>query len=336
MPFKVYSAKSQGAKLEATSFDPGPIKPDHVEVAVTHCGICHSDLAMIENEWGFSPYPVVPGHEVVGTVAAVGANVSHLKVGQRVGVGWYSGSCHQCEWCTSGEHALCGTAESTIVGRFGGFADRVRCDAMFAIPVPEGLDSETAAPLLCAGITVFNPLVKFNVSPTARVGVVGIGGLGHLALQFARAWGCRVVAFTSTGAKAEEAKKFGAEEIVNSRDPKELDAAANSLDVILNTVGAAIDWQRYINALRPTGTFVVLGAATSNIEVSPFSLIMGRKSIVGNPSGGPADIARMFHFARHHGVKAQTERFPMTKVNEALAHLKADKARYRIVLDAAA
>ncbi|HVZ93885.1 MAG TPA: NAD(P)-dependent alcohol dehydrogenase [Phycisphaerales bacterium] len=336
MPFRVYAANRQNSALEPTSFDPGPLKPDDVDIQVTHCGICHSDLAMLENEWGMSKYPVVPGHEVIGTVAALGSNVSHLKPGQRVGLGWYSATCRHCEWCESGEHALCQTAESTIINRFGGFADRVRCSAYCAVPIPEGLDSENAAPLLCAGITVFNPFVKFNFSPMARVGVVGIGGLGHLALQFARAWGCRVVAFTSTGAKADEAKKFGAEEIINSRDPKDLDAAAGSLDVILNTVGAAIDWQRYVNALRPKGTLVVLGASTTNLEVSPFSLIMARRSIAGNPSGGPGDIARMLQFAKHHGIKAQTERFPMTRVNEALAHLKADKARYRIVLDASA
>lgn len=332
---RAYAAKSQAAHLEPHEYRPGPLGPTQVEIAVTHCGICHSDLAMIENEWGMSQYPVVPGHEVIGTISAMGSAVSHVALGQRVGLGWFSNACRSCEWCMSGEHALCLSSESTILGRFGGFADRVRCDAMYAIPVPEGLDSQTAAPLLCAGITVFNPLVKFNISPTARVGVVGIGGLGHLALQFARAWGCRVAAFTSTGAKAEEARSFGAQEIINSRDPGELDAAANSFDVILNTVGAAIDWQRYINALRPKGTFVVLGAATSNIEVSPFSLILGRKSIVGNPTGGPADIARMFEFARRHGVKAKTELFPMSKINDALAHLKADKARYRIVLTAA-
>jgi uncharacterized zinc-type alcohol dehydrogenase-like protein len=199
-----YAVKQPGGRLERIAYDPVALGPDQVEIDVIACGVCHSDLSMVNSEWGEVGYPLVPGHEVVGTVAQRGANVKHLNIGDRVGLGWFSGSCMVCNQCLSGTHNLCPTREQTIVGRHGGFADRVRCQAEWATPLPAGIDIRKAGPLFCGGITVFNPLLQFDVRPTHRVGVIGIGGLGHLALQFLNKWGCEVTAFTSSDAKRDE------------------------------------------------------------------------------------------------------------------------------------
>ncbi|MGC8697725.1 MAG: alcohol dehydrogenase catalytic domain-containing protein, partial [Halothiobacillus sp.] len=174
---KAYAVFEAGGELKPFEYDPGSLKANEVEINVEHCGICHSDLSMMDNEWGISQYPLVPGHEVIGTIGAVGAEVTHLHLGQRVGLGWHSGYCMSCETCLSGDHNLCSTAESTIVSHHGGFADKVRAQAVSVIPLPASLDAASAGPLFCGGITVFNPLVQFDVAPTARVGVIGIGGL---------------------------------------------------------------------------------------------------------------------------------------------------------------
>ncbi|MGB3492125.1 MAG: alcohol dehydrogenase catalytic domain-containing protein, partial [Elainellaceae cyanobacterium] len=178
-----YAAQNKGDKLQPFEYDPGELGADEVEIDVEYCGICHSDISMLDNDWGMSQYPIVPGHEVVGKVAAVGSQVKNLSLGQTVGLGWFSGSCMYCEWCLSGDQNLCQTAEGTIVGRFGGFADKVRAKAVWTVPIPKGLDSSKVGPLFCGGITVFNPLLQLNLKPTDRVGVIGIGGLGHMALQ---------------------------------------------------------------------------------------------------------------------------------------------------------
>src|SRR5271169_4137948 len=219
---KCYAAHAKGAKLEPFEFDPGPLRDDQVEIKVAYCGICHSDLSMIDNDFGWSAFPLVPGHEAVGTITAVGDHVKHLRVGQAAGLGWFSGSCMFCPQCMGGNHNLCPTVESTIIGRHGGFANRVRCQAAWAVPLPEKLDAAKAGPLFCAGITVFNPMAQFGVKPTDRVGVIGIGGLGHLALQFLNKWGCEVVAFTSSEAKRQDALKFGAHDTVSSRDSAQM------------------------------------------------------------------------------------------------------------------
>jgi len=212
-----WAAPSAGSTLERIEFTPGPLGPEQVELRVESCGICHSDLSMIDNEWGQSVYPLVAGHEAVGIVEQAGEQVKGVKVGDRVGLGWFSGSCMACKTCLSGNHNLCAEGEQTIVGRHGGFADRVRCHWSWAIPVPDGVDATKAGPLFCGGITVFGPIAHFGVRPTDRVGVVGIGGLGHLALQFLDKWGCHVTAFTSSESKAGEARRLGADAVVDPR-----------------------------------------------------------------------------------------------------------------------
>lgn len=332
-PFKAYAATAAHRPLTPFEFDPGPLRPEQVEIQVSHCGICHSDLSMIDNEWGMSSYPFVPGHEVVGTVVAAGGQTKRVKVGDRVGLGWFSGSCLACAPCLEGDHNLCLNVEQTMIGRQGGFADRVRCDWVWAVPLPAGIEAEKAGPLFCGGITVFNPIVQCGVKATDRVGVIGIGGLGHMALQFLHKWGCEVTAFTSSDAKRDEALKLGAHHTVSSRDAAQLERVAGSLDFILSTVNVALDWQAIMNALAPRGRLHVVGAVPEPIPVAVFPLVLGQKSLSGSPLGSPATTAKMLEFCERHRVAPITEKFPMSRVNEALDHLRAGKARYRIVLE---
>jgi len=329
-----YAAKAAGKALEAFTYEPGALGADEVDIAVEYCGICHSDLSVVDNEWGISRYPVVPGHEVIGKVAALGSNAKGLKVGQRVGVGWYSDSCMHCDQCVGGSHHLCAGGQATIVGHHGGFGSHIRAHWTWAIPLPEGLDAASAGPLLCGGMTVFSPLLNFGVTPTSRVGVVGIGGLGHMALMFARAWGCDVTAFSSTAGKTEELMKMGAHRVVNSRNSTEIKAIAGTLDLIVVTVNVSLDWEAYVNALAPRGRLHVVGAVLEPIPVSAFSLIVGEKHVSGSPTGSPANMRAMLKFAARHGISPVTELYPMSRVNDALQHLREGKARYRVVLEA--
>ena len=243
-----YAVREKAGQLSPFEYTLGEIGSDQVDIEVESCGICHLDIAMIDDEWGMSHYPIVPGHEVVGTIIAAGSHVKNLNVGQQVGLGWYSGSCMHCHSCLSGDHNLCATAEQTIVGRHGGFADIVRCNAEWAIALPDTIDARNAGPLFCGGITVFNPIVQFDVRPTQRVGVIGIGGLGHLALQFLNKWACEVTAFSSSPGKESEAKRMGAHHVVNSKDSTAMQAMAGRFDFILNTTNANLDWPSYVNA----------------------------------------------------------------------------------------
>ena len=329
---KAYAAFAAGEKLQPFEYDPGPLADDEVEIAVEHCGICHSDLSMLDNEWGMTSYPLVPGHEVVGRVAANGAQVSGLQVGDRVGLGWHAGYCMSCPSCLAGDHNLCSTAKMTIVGRHGGFADKVRAQAASVFILPPDLDADSAGPLFCGGITVFSPLVEFGIEPTARVAVIGIGGLGHLALKFLNAWGCEVTAFTSSAAKKAEALEFGAHHTIDSRDPAALKAAAGSFDLILSTVNVKLDWNAYLGTLRPKGRLHFVGATLEPLDLGVFALIGGQRSVSGSPVGSPTNIARMLEFAARHRISPTVERFPFDQVNAAMDRLRSGQARYRIIL----
>ena len=327
-----YAALEPQGKLQPFTYEPAPLGEEQVEIAVEYCGICHSDLSMLNNDWGFTQYPFVPGHEVVGTVVAVGDRVKTTQVGQKVGAGWFSHSCMTCEWCLSGNQNLCPTAEGIIVGRHGGFADRVRVNEEWAIPLPEGINLETTGPLLCGGITVFNPLIQCGVKPTDKVGVIGIGGLGHMAIAFLNAWGCEVTAFSSSADKEAEVKAMGAKHFVNSRDPEALKAAANSLDFLLSTVNVDLDWMSYLATLRPKGKFHIVGITPNPVPVPILPLALGQKSISSSPLGSPITTRTMLDFAVRHHLDPIVEVFPMEQVNEAFERLKQGKARYRLVL----
>jgi len=327
-----YAVNESGAKFEAFNYELGDLGSHEVDIDVLYCGICHSDLSMLNNEWGMTEFPFVGGHEIIGTIKAVGADVTHLTEGMAVGLGWHSNYCGHCASCSSGDENLCAGAEGTIVARHGGFADKVRADAEAVIPVPEGLDLQSAGPLLCGGITVFNPMLQFDVKSTDKVGVIGIGGLGHIALKFLNAWGCEVTAFTSSDAKRKEALQLGAHHTLNSRDASEIEAAAYQFDYLISTVNVKLDWNLYLNTLKPKGRLHFVGATLEPLDVSAMSLIMGQRSISGSPVGSPASIVKMFDFANLHQIQPQIELFPMDKINEAFEHLESGKARYRIVL----
>jgi len=319
--------------LLAFRYDPGELGPQEVEIEITHCGVCHSDLHLIANDWGISQYPFIPGHEIVGSVKSLGADVHSLELGQRVGLGWQSNSCGACEWCTQGMENLCLTAEATCVHRNGGYANQVRANARFVVPIPDAIDSAHAAPLLCAGITAYNPLRTHGVNPSSRVGVVGIGGLGHIAIQFARVFGAEVTAFSTSAAKEEEARALGAHNFVNTRETKAMKEIAASQDLIISTVNADQDWAVFVQALRPTGTLCFVGVPPSPVTTSAFPLITGMRSITGNPTGSPYRLREMLDVAARHGVKAQIESFPMAKANDAIDKVKKNKVRYRAVLE---
>jgi uncharacterized zinc-type alcohol dehydrogenase-like protein len=321
-----------GATLLPYKYTVEEIGPHEVQVKITHCGVCHSDVHLIDNDWGISKYPFIPGHEIVGTVTEVGSEVRDRKVGERVGIGWQADSCGICEWCRKGDEHLCTKSQPTCIGRNGGYADAIRVNSRFAIPVPAALESENVAPLLCGGITVYSPLRNLLARPSSRVGVIGIGGLGHMGLQFARAFGCEVTAFSTSKDKEAEARTLGAHHFVNTRDTGEVKAVAGSFDLILSTVSADQDFQSFVNALRPKGTLVVLGAAPSPMQISAFSLLAGQKAVAGSPTGSPSDIHEMLDVAARHGVKAITEKFAMKDANKAVERVKKNQVRYRAVL----
>jgi len=331
-PVNAYAAVSAKGSLEPFQYELPEIGPEQVDVQVAYCGICHSDLSMLDNDWGMTQYPFVPGHEVVGTVVRAGELVKSVQVGDSVGVGWFSSSCMHCNSCMSGNHHLCSHNEQTIVGRFGGFADLVRCHWAWATPLPAKLDASKAGPLFCGGITVFNPIIKAGVQPTARVGVIGIGGLGHLALQFLNKWGCEVTAFTSSPGKEEEALQMGAHHVVNSRDDDAMNKLAGSLDFILNTTNVSLNWPAYLAALAPKGVLHTVGAVLEPMAIPAFSLIGGEKSVAGSPLGSPALTRTMLEFCVRHNILPVTEDYNLEDVNEALENLRAGQARYRIVL----
>jgi uncharacterized zinc-type alcohol dehydrogenase-like protein len=333
MNIDAWVATAAKEKLVRQQIDLGPLGDEEVEVRVEQCGLCHSDLSMLGNDWGWSRFPAVFGHEVVGTVVDVGRAAQAVKVGQKVGVGWTAESCMHCRQCLSGEHHLCAQAVPTIVGHRGGFASRVRAHWAWTMPLPDRLDAAESGPLLCAGVTVFGPLAAF-ARPTSRVGVVGIGGLGHLAVKFAAAFGCDVTAFTSSEGKFQEARGFGAHQAVSSRDPEAIKKRAGTLDLILVTANARLDWDSLFGALAPNGRLHFVGAVLEPIPVGAFSLIAGQKNLSGSPVGSIVGTATMLDFAARHRITPQTEHFPMSRVNEAIERLEAGKARYRIILDA--
>jgi alcohol/geraniol dehydrogenase (NADP+) len=332
-----WAASTPGGKFEPFQYEPAPLGPEEVDIQVEHCGICHSDLSMLNNDWGITTYPFVPGHEAIGRVVALGdiAKTKGLTIGQRVGVGWSNSACLHCDNCLRGEYAMCtNSGKATIVNNHGAFAQQVRSHWVWAVPIPDGVDAAAAGPLLCGGITVFAPLLDGNVLPTHKVGVFGIGGLGHMAVKFLKAWGCEVTAFTSNSSKFEEARSLGATHTASSTDPAELKKLAGSLDFIVVTANASLDWDSIISLLKHGGKLHIVGAVLEPIPVHAMALIMGKKSVSGSPAGNRSQTDQMLRFAAQHNIAPQVEYFPMSKVNEAMEHLKTGKARYRIVLNA--
>ncbi|GHA00275.1 alcohol dehydrogenase [Arenicella chitinivorans] len=330
---QAYAAFEPKGELNPFEYDPGALAPNDVEINVEYCGICHSDLSVLDSDWGKTAYPMVPGHEVVGTIGQVGDQVQGVEVGDYVGLGWHAGYCDHCALCDSGDHNLCQQSQATIIGRHGGFADKVRAAANSVVKLPNGLDPKSAGPLFCGGITVFNPLVQYAVRPTAKVGVIGIGGLGHMALQFLNAWGCEVTAFTSSESKRDELNRIGAHHILNSRDPSALKQAARRFDLIISTVNVSLDWNAYLGTLAPRGRLHFVGAALEPLNVGVMNLMFTQLSVSASPIGSPATIRQMLDFANLHDIRPIIETYKFDQVNDAIARLRSGEARYRVVLE---
>jgi uncharacterized zinc-type alcohol dehydrogenase-like protein len=329
--FPAFAAFAAKQALAPYSYEPAPLRPIDVEIAISHCGICHSDLHLIDDDWGRSTYPFVPGHEIVGTVEEAGSASGH-KVGERVGVGWQRSACFDCELCAAGHENLCARQEATCVGHNGGFASRMRIDGRFAFTLPPELESVTTAPLLCGGVTVFAPLRRWGVAAGAHVGVIGIGGLGHIALRFLRAMGCTTTAFTSSPDKRDEAARLGAHEASSSTNPREILGHKNRLDFLLCTVPARLDWISYLQTLKPNGVLCLVGAPPGLLQIPAAQLLTGQRTVCGSDIGSPAAVREMLAFAAKHGIGAQVETAPMADVNTALQRVRDNRARYRLVL----
>ena len=327
-----WAAYSPGSILEPFTYKRLAPGPNEIELQVTHCGACTSDLHLIEGNWGeASQYPQVCGHEVVGKVVRIGSSVVGLNQGQRVGVGWYKGACLNCEWCLKGEEQHCPNVIPTCSnGHHGGFADFLTCDARFVFAIPDALPSPMAAPLFCAGQTVYTALIR-GTRPDMRVGVLGIGGLGHLAIQFATKFGCIVTALSSSSDKKEQALELGARHFY-TLDPATLHSQENSLDFLLVTASNDQDWSRAIALLRPRGTLCFAGMpnpVTLDIAAMTYKTLTVSTANVG----GRHDMLQMLSFAAEHRIWPLVETFPANQINKALDALRNNQVRYRAVIE---
>lgn len=321
--------------------DPGP---QDVEIDVLFCGVCHSDLHQARNEWHNTIYPCVPGHEIVGRVSRVGREVRTHRAGDLVGVGCLVDSCRTCPSCQSGSEQYCTSfptltynSPDKVLGgvTFGGYSGRIVVDAAYVLRVPAGLDPAAAAPLLCAGITTYSPLRYWKVGPGQKVGIVGLGGLGHMGVKFARALGAHVVLFTTSAGKTADALRLGAHEVVVSRDAAQLQAHAGSFDLILDTASADHDINQYLAQLKLDGKLVLVGAPEKPLPVAAFNLIMPRRIFTGSGIGGIAETQEMLEFCAEKGITPEIERIAIQQINEAWERLLKQDVRYRFVIDMA-
>jgi uncharacterized zinc-type alcohol dehydrogenase-like protein len=329
---KAYAASEPGGTLMPFDYDPGTLGDREVELDVLYAGVCHTDVSMIDNEYGFSQYPLVAGHEIVGRISNMGDSVSSFEIGQTVGLGFHLGYCLACEECDRGDYNLCAGALSIMAGRYGGFADKVRAEVESLIPIPKAIDLNSAGPMFCAGITVYNPFLQYDIKPSDKVAVIGIGGLGHLALQVANAWGCEVTAFTSSEKKIKEALSLGAHHTLNSRDPEQIAASVGKFDLIISTVDVALDWRSYIQTLKSRGRLHFVGASSVGLDISPIDLMSSQISVSGSMVGTPATMIKMLEFFQNHNIKPVVEMCYFDEINVALDKLRSGNVYYRLVL----
>ena len=328
-----YAAMALGHQLVPFEYDQPELKEHDIRVDVTHCGLCYTDVHAIDDYFGITKFPFVPGHEIVGHVTELGSAVTELKKGDRVGMGWQGRSCMKCEWCQNGQEQLCKeVAHNGVWEPYGGFSSSISVDSRFAYALPSVMDSEVAAVLLCAGISVYSPLRSNLMGRPMKLGIVGVGGLGHLAIQFANALGYDVTAISSSPAKKDEALGFGADHFILSSDRAALRRQELSFDMHLYTARSGIDWTTLSLTVRNNGKIVVVGFSEAPVQFEPLELVVHQQSITGSFIGNRAMMREMLSFAQEHGIKPKIELMPMAKVNEAIQRVKENKARYRIVL----
>lgn len=343
-PTLSYAAPSAKAPLAPFKLERREVGPTDVLIEIAYCGVCHSDLHQAREDWGPALFPMVPGHEIVGHVTAVGAKVETYKVGDRVGVGCMVDSCRTCEQCAAGEEQFCdGGPTMTYNGferdrktmTFGGYSQRITVDQAFVVRVPEALPLDRAAPLLCAGITTYSPLKRFGCGPGRKVAVMGLGGLGHVGVRIARAMGAEVTVISTSERKRADAAELGAHDFLVSTDAKAMKAAAGRFDLILDTVSAVHDLNSALNLLRTDGTLVLVGVPEDALPVQPFAIIGRRRRLAGSLIGGIAETQEMLDFCAQHGVLADIETVAMADINQAWERLLKNDVRYRFVIDMA-
>ncbi len=328
-----YAAKAKGQALKPFIYKPPDLGENDVRVSVTHCGLCYTDIHAIDDYFGITTYPFVPGHEIVGHVSEMGSSVTELKVGDRVGIGWQGHSCMQCEWCLRGEEHLCNdVVNNGSWTPYGGFSSSIKVDSRFAYPLPQTMPSEVAAVLLCAGITVYSPLRLYATDHTQKVGVIGVGGLGHLAIQFAHALGYEVTAISTSPEKEEWARTLGANHFIVAKDKTSLQQAKFSFDLLLYTAHAQTDWTSLLLTLKNNGKLVMIGFSPIPVTFEPLDLVVHQQSITGSFIGSPVTMREMLSLAHAKGIKPKIELMPMRLVNKAIRKLKENKPPYRIVL----
>lgn len=345
MEVKAYGAYASDKPLESMDIQRRAPGPDDVQIDIVYCGVCHSDLHQVRSEWGGTHYPCVPGHEIVGHVSAVGDKVSAFRVGDTVGVGCMVDSCQHCHSCDEGLEQYCengftptynGATEDHPGHTLGGYSQKIVVDQNFVLKIRHPEDQLAAvAPLLCAGITTYSPLRHWKVGPGQKVGVVGLGGLGHMAVKFARAFGAHVVVFTTSPSKTEDALRLGAHEVVLSKDPEQMKAHAGTFNFILDCVSAQHDLNTYLGMLKPDGALTLVGAPDKPLPVLSFSLILGRKSLSGSMIGGIPETQEMLDFCGEHGITADIEMIRMDQINEAYERMLKSDVKYRFVIDMA-
>ena len=326
-----YATKAVSEPLKPITYDPPEMGANDVRVSVTHCGVCHTDIHAIDDFYGITKYPFVPGHEIVGYVSDKGSGVSDLKEGDRVGIGWQGRSCMQCEWCLKGEEQLClDIVDSATWHPYGGFSTSIVVDHRFAYPLPDVMLSEVAAVLMCAGITVYAPLSAYSGLPSKKLAILGVGGLGHLAIQFAHAFNYEVTVFSSSPDKQGQALAWGADAFIVSSDQDGFRKHIFYFDLVLCTATGQIDWNILLNIPKKAGRIVLV--SFPDMTMNPTDLVAHNLSISGSFIGNRATMRDMLTFSQAHHIAPMVETMPMSKVNEALQRVKENKARYRIVL----
>lgn len=331
MKIHAQAAMAARAALGPYEFEGAELGPHDVDVEISHCGVCYSDVHLIDDDWKKSVYPLVPGHEIVGRVVRRGDLVGHLKTGDRVGIGWQRSACLMCDVCLRGEENLCPTQEATCVKHHGGLADRIIADSRFALPIPAQLDSAATAPLLCGGVTVYSPMRRFGIDASKSVGVIGIGGLGHIAIAIARALGAEVTAFSSSADKRDEAMRMGAHKFASSTDARDIRKVAGSIDLLISTVHVKLDWVTFLSTLRANGVLCFVGAMQGFLQIPPVAL-MGQRSIVMSEIGSRAAIVDLLRIAERHRIVPEVQVSPMAEAQSAIDRLRKNQVRYRAVL----
>lgn len=339
---KAYAAHEQAAALKPFELERREVQENDVFIDIEYCGVCHSDLHFVQNDWGMSQYPLVPGHEIIGRVIKVGSNVSKFKEGDLVGVGCMVDSCRECNACDEDLEQYCEKGSTfTYNGpdkymggmTFGGYSQQIVVDKDFVLLVPENLDAAAAAPLLCAGITTYSPLMQWDVKKGDKVGVIGLGGLGHMGVKFANAMGARVVMITSSPAKSEDAKELGAHEVLISKDEEQMAQHANSFDFLLNTIPVGHDVNQYLGLLKRDATMVIVGAIEPIDPMHGGQLIFQRKRLAGSLIGGIKETQEMLDFCGEHNIVSDVELIDMQDINTAYDRMVKSDVKYRFVID---